>query len=104
MIEEAFSKHKMPFARLLASSKLTYQKNNPDHLVIYNARIYEKEYYEKQKYEDIKDWFKGQEQEIWYGDIDFNIDIKHLANVVKETRKSIVITKEDGTKVMELSY
>ena len=101
MIEEVFSEHKMPFAKLLGS-KSTYRDKHPDHFVIYNARIYEKEYYEKQKSKDIKDWFKGQEQEIWYGDIDFNIDIKHLSDIVHEIQKSIIITREDGTKVMEL--
>lgn len=101
--KEVFDKNKMYFGRCLGS-KTSYTKAHPSHFVIYNARIYTKEYYEAQKHNEITDWFKGQENEIWYGDIDFNKDIKKLVDIQNDLAYPIVITTEHGQKIMEISY
>lgn len=96
-----FEEEGLNFSRLLGS-KFRYRKSNPENLVVFNSRIYLKSVYEKQKSKKIRDFFKGQEDEIWYGDIDFNIDIYKLYKAQRRIGESIVITSEMGNKIIEI--
>ena len=98
---EIFAKNELRFIRLLGS-KSGYRNVYPDHLVVFNARIYLKSYYEKQKDKAVRDFFKGMEKEIWYGDIDFNIDIYKLYKIQHEIEEPIVICSEMGNKIVEI--
>lgn len=96
-----FKKNDLIFGRLVSSSKSLYRKKYPNHKVIFNARIYTKDDYEKYKNTDIKDWFKGQELEIWYGDLDLTLDKNKLLKISKELNQNFVITNELGTYIEE---
>lgn len=96
-----FKKYELNFARCFGS-KFSYLAIHSDSLVVFNARIYLKNYYEEQKEKDIKDFFKGQENEIWYGDLDLNKDIYKLYLVALEIRQILVITTEHGQKIIEI--
>lgn len=91
-----FKKHQLNFARLLSGSKSFYRNLHPKDEIIFNARIYTIETYEKYKNTDIIDFFKGQDLEIWYGDLNLTIDEELLKAVSKEIGP-IAITTEDGT-------
>lgn len=96
-----FKKHGLRFSRCFGS-KSGYRDTYPDHLIIFNARIYLKSYYEKERNRKVKDFFKGQISEIYYGDIDFAIDIYKLYRIYLEIREPIVVTTESGTKIVEI--
>ena len=96
--KEIFIKHGFRFARLLGSKSL-YRGSHPNNLIIFNARIYTKSIYIRHN-EDIKDFFKGQEHEIWYGDLDLSKDLRELFLVHLDIHESIVITSEMGRKVI----
>ena len=98
---KVFEKYGLNFARMLGS-KSTYREIHPDNLVVFNSRIYTKDYYDKQKDKDIRDFFKGQEKEIWYGDVDFNKDIYKFYKVAYAINEVLVITSEMGNKIMEI--
>lgn len=104
-VEEArkvFGKFKMPFGRMVGGSKSGYRKMCPDNLVVFNARIYDEKTFEKHKNKKIKDFFAGQDIELWYGDIDFNKDIKILSEISRELKMSLVITQEMGNAIMKI--
>lgn len=96
-----FEEHGLNFARCFGS-KSTYHDNHPDHLIIFNARIYTKEYYMKERDYAIKDFFRGMEEEIWYGDLDLNKDIFNLYKVYLDIKQPFIITYEDSRKVIEI--
>ena len=96
-----FEKHGLNFGRCVGS-KSTYRKLHPDHLVVFNTRIYLKSTYERFKDTKIRDFFAGQDDEIWYGDIDFNIDIYKLYKIHLEIEEAIVVCSEIGNKVVEV--
>jgi len=96
-----FNKYELRFPRYFGS-KSGYSALYPDHLIIFNARIYLKSYYEKEKNGKIRDFFKGQDDEIWYGDINLNIDIYKLYKVHLEIEEAIVICSEIGNKIVEI--
>jgi hypothetical protein len=95
---DCFEQEGLMLSRIFGS-KSTYRNNHPDHLIVFNARIYTKETYTQHADGDIKDFFAGQEHEIWWGDIDFDKDTEALTKVAKAMGKSIVITTEHGTYV-----
>lgn len=100
---ELFHKYGFNVARCLGS-KSDYHDRNPENLIIFNARIYTKITY-KARLEDIKDFLKGQDHEIWAGDLDLSKDLYKLYTlVVLDLKKSIVITTEHGRKIIELNY
>lgn len=96
-----FDKHGLRFSRCLGS-KSGYRSLHPDHLVVFNSRIYLKRYYKTAKNTTIRDFFEGQVEEIYYGDIDFNIDIYKLYRIHLEIGEPIVVTTESGTKIIEI--
>ncbi len=98
---EIFDKHGLRCSRHFGS-KSGYRDSHPDHLVVFNARIYLKRYYETAKDTTIKDFFEGQAEEIYYVDIDFNIDIYKLYRVHLEIGEALIITTESGTKIVEI--
>ncbi|MFX0084349.1 MAG: hypothetical protein ACFFAU_01645 [Candidatus Hodarchaeota archaeon] len=61
-----------------------------------------KPYYELEKDKSIRDFFKGQQEEIWYGDLDLNNDIYDLYKISLEIGQTLVITSEMGNKVVEV--
>jgi len=87
---------------LCLGSKSTYRELNKDSYVVFNARIYTEKVFKKYKNTKIKDFFEGQVLEIWYGDIDFNKDIKKLKNVAYKLNEPIVITSEMGTHLLTI--
>lgn len=97
----AFEKYGFNFGRMLSGSKSFYRKSNPDNLIIFNARIYTQINYETNLL-DIKDFFKGQESEIWYGDINLNNDIYNLYRIYLDIREPLVITSEMGRKIITI--
>jgi len=98
-----FQKYGFNFARCLGS-KSGYRETHSQNLVIFNARIYLKNTYNKET-EDIKDFFKGQEHEIWYGDLDLTKDLFLLYRlIILDLKQSIVVTTEHGHKILELNY
>jgi len=100
---DVFQKYGFNFGRLLGS-KSGYHDRNPNNLTVFNARIYTKTTY-KARLEDIKDFFKGQDHEIFYGDLDLTKDLYNLYSlVILELKKSIVITTEHGRKILEINY
>ncbi len=103
-IRETFAKHNLCFSRMVGGSKSGYDKEFPNHLNIFNARIYDKNTFEKHQDKKIKDWFAGQEIELWYGDLDLNNDIKLLSEVARELKMSLIVTREDGEKVIEINH
>ena len=96
-----FEKHGLRVAKHFGS-KSGYRDRHPKHLVVFNARIYLKSTYEKLKNTKIRDFFKGQEEEIWYGDIDFNINIYSLYLIQMEIEEGLVVTDEMGNKMVEV--
>ena len=96
-----FEKHGLRFARCLGS-KSGYREQHPDHLVVFNTRIYLKSYYEKEKDTTIRDFFEGQSEEVWYGDVNFNLDIYKLYKIQHEIEEPIVVCSEMGNKVVEI--
>ncbi len=96
-----FANHDLWFGKHFGS-KSGYRKRYPDHLVVFNARVYLKSVYEKLKDTKIRDFFAGQEDEIWYGDIDFNNDIYSLYLIHMEIEEGLVITNEIGNKIVEI--
>ena len=98
--EPFFSEQKLPFARCLGS-KSFYRKTNPDHLIIFNSRIYLKEDYEKYK-QNIQKLMGGREYEIWYGDLDLNLDIYKLYKIHYDIKSPLVVTSEMGNKIIEI--
>ena len=99
---EVFGKFKMPFGRMVGGSKRGYRQMFLDNLVVFNARIYDEKTFEKQKDKKIKDFFAGQDIELWYGDIDLNKDIKVLSEISRELKMSLVITRETGDAVIKI--
>ncbi len=103
--EKRFDKTKafesvFPFAVCLGS-KIGYPERNPDHLVIFNARVYDLETFEKHKNGKIKNWFDGQPLEIWYGDLDLSRDL-HKLHMLSRKIGSFVITRESGDPVITI--
>jgi len=96
-----FENHSFFFGRMISGSKSYYVDKFPDHKVVFNARIYDEETYGKEKDSKIKDFFKGQEIEIWYGDLDLTIDTPKLKQVAKEIG-TFVITTESGEYVTKV--
>lgn len=97
---DIFRKNGFNFSRCFGS-KSTYKRINPNHLVIFNARIYTKKVYLEQL-KAVKDFFKGQKIEIWYGDLDLNKDIYNLYMAYLDIGEPLVITYEGGDKVIEI--
>lgn len=89
------------FGRMISSSKSGYMEKNPKNLVIFNARIYDLKTFEKHKNKEILDFFKGMEQEIWYGDLDLTKDIYELHRIALKIG-TFVITRESGIPVITL--
>ena len=98
---KTFEKYGLRFPRHFGS-KSGYRDSHLDHLVVFNARIYLKSYYEKQKNRKIRDFFKGQIGGIYYGDIDFNIDIYKLYIIHREVGEALVVCSEMGNKIIEI--
>lgn len=98
---EIFNKYELPFARCLGS-KSTYRENFSNNLVIFNARIYLRYYYKIEKDNDVRDFFKGQEEEIWYGDLDLTMDIYKLWLIHLKIGEALVVTSESGNKIVEI--
>lgn len=86
------------FARMISGSKSGYANQFPDHKVVFNARVYDLETYEKEKKNKIKDFFAGQELELWYGDLDLTLDNEKLKEIANKIG-TFVITTESGTYV-----
>jgi len=97
---EIFNKHGFHFGRCFGS-KSFYHETRPAELIVFNARVYLKSVYET-KQEEVKDWFKGKDIEIWYGDLNLNEDIYKLYIVYLDIGEPIVITYESGRKVLEI--
>ena len=96
-----FQKYGFRFGRMFGS-KSGYHKIYPDNLIVFNARIYLKSFYEKEKNRKIKDFFEGQVDEIFYGDIDLNKDIYKLYLAYLDIKEALVITTEMGIKIVEI--
>lgn len=96
-----FEKYGLYFGRCLGS-KSGYRKFHPNHLIIFNARIYTKGIYEIYKDSKIRDFLKGQEDEVYYGDIDLNENIYDLYKIHLEIGEALVITSESGNKIVEI--
>jgi len=95
---KAFENAGFYFGRMISGSKSLYANRFPDHQIVFNARIYDPETYEKEKSGKIKDFFAGQNIEIWYGDLDLTQDgekLKEIANKIG----SFIITTEFGKYV-----
>jgi len=93
-----FTEEGLHFARCLGS-KSGYYKAHPKSFVIFNCRVYTEADY-LSNISKIKDFFKGMEDELWYGDLDFAtediIKLRRIANKIG----SIYITTEHGTLVL----
>lgn len=98
---KVFDKYGLFFGKCLGS-KSGYRSRHPNHLIIFNARIYLKSYYEQEKEGDIRDFFKGQECEVWYGDLDLNKNIYDLWKIHLDIGKILVVTSEMGNKILEI--
>lgn len=99
---DLFHKHELYFGRMLSGSKSGYRDANPHHLIVFNAKIYLKTYYEFAKGNEVRDFFEGQQEEIWYGDLDLNKDIYTLWRIQRQIQEPIVITDEMGSKIVEI--
>lgn len=96
-----FEKEGLNFGRLISGSKTLYRKLNPESLVVFNARIYERKTFLRNR-KNIRDFFKGQKYEIWYGDLDLSKDLYILYDIYEKIEVSIVITTEHGKKILEI--
>jgi len=94
----AFEDSGFYFARMVSGSKSGYANQFPDHKVVFNARVYNLETYEKEKDGQIKDFFKGQTIEVWYGDLDLTRDNEKLKEIANKIG-TFVITTESGAYV-----
>ncbi len=68
--QEAIEGHLGTPGRLLSASKSMYREKFPDHKIYFNACLFDKEF-----------------KQVWYGDIDLDIDkesLQMLANYLKE--------------------
>ena len=89
--QEAIEGHLGTSGRLLSASKSMYRDKFPNHIVYFNACLFDK---------DLK--------QVWFGDIDLDIDkesLQMLANYLKET---IYLTREqpyrwDGLKKEDIN-
>lgn len=90
-----FHKYYLLFARCFGS-KSGYRTAHPNNLIIFNSRIYTIDDFVKYKDTKIQDWFKGQEDEIWYGDLNLNEDINKLRLVATELKQTLAICNEMG--------
>ena len=95
-----FEKHSLPFRHMISYSKSGYRKRNPEHLVIFNARIYSWAYFLKERKGAIKDFFAGQKHEFWYGDLDLNLHINKIHTIARELGTTLVVTTESGTPII----
>jgi hypothetical protein len=86
------------FARMISGSKTGYLDRFPDHKVVFNSRVYDLQTYEKEKDRKIKDFFAGQEIEIWYGDLDLTRDTEKLKEIANKIG-TFVVTRESGDYV-----
>lgn len=93
-----FEENGLRFGRLVSSSKSGYLDKYPTHKVVFNSRIYDLKTYEKEKNKAISNFFAGMEIEIWYGDLDLDVDSDKLQAVAKEIG-TFVITTESGVYV-----
>ena len=98
---ELFNQQGLPFGKILGSKSL-YRTTYPNHLIVFNSRIYLKSFYITEKDGKIRDFFKGQEDEIWYGDLDLNKDIFKLYKIAYDIGEILVITSEIGNKIVEI--
>jgi len=96
-----FQTYELNSGRMISGSKSGYIEKNPEHFPLFNARIYtKKDYLNNQA--DIKDFFKGQELEIWYGDLELTQDVSKLYRAHLEIKEPLVITTEFGRKILEI--
>lgn len=65
-----------PPGRLLSASKSAYEIKFPDHKIFFNACL-----------------FVGDEQ-VWHGDIDFDLDTETVQTIANITGKLITVTRE----------
>lgn len=86
------------FGRMISGSKSLYVNRFPDHQIVFNARAYDSETYKKEKNGKIKDFFAGQNIEIWYGDLDLTEDAEKLKEIANEIG-TFIITTEFGKYV-----
>ena len=100
-MRKMFENNGFPFARLISGSKSGYMERFPDNLVVFNSRIYDLETFRKHCDGDILDFFKGQELEIWYGDLDLTKDIYKLY-LIAISIGTFVITRETGKPVITI--
>jgi len=96
-----FEKHEFNFGRMILGSKSSYRQKYPGNEVVFNARIYLKSFYETHK-EKVQDFFNGQEDEIWFGDLDLTLEIDELNLIQKEIGEPIVVTSEHGKFIREI--
>lgn len=97
-----FTKHNLPFRRMISGSKSLYRKTYPENLIIFNARIYDEKTFNLYKNSKIKNFFDGQKIEIWYGDLDLNFDMQRLQAVAYELKKCLIITTETGEPYVKI--
>ena len=97
---EYFEREGLHFGRCFGS-KSYYSRCHPENKIVFNARIYLEKTFNKYKQTKIKDWFKGQEIEIWYGDLDFTIDEKALERIADKIG-TLFITRESGRLVKKI--
>lgn len=76
-----FLKYNLPIGRLIAFSKSTYRKSNPDNLVLFNANIIVENY-----------------GKIWFGDLDITKDECVLQNVANELKMNLYVLYEHDAR------
>lgn len=100
-LRDVFEANGFRFGRLISASKSGYLDRNPTNLAIFNARIYDFETFEKHKSKEILDFFKGQELEIWYGDLDLTKDLYAL-HLIAQKIGAFVVTRESGVPIVTI--
>ena len=98
-IRGVFEANGFRFGRLISASKSGYMDRNPTNLTIFNARVYDLATFEKHKSKVILDFFKGQELEVWYGDLDLTKDLYALHLIAQKTG-TFVVTRESGVPII----
>ena len=92
----------LPFARCFGSKSM-YREKHPDHLVVFNARIYVTAGWEKVKnMKPIEFFFEARKEEVWYGDLDFNLDLDTLRKIRSEIDTDLYISTENGSLVCKI--
>ena len=83
-LRKILQKNGFPEGRLISNSKSLYMKNNPNHLVLFNANI-----------------CTLSEGKIWFGDLDLTLDCFKLKEIASEIGEDLFVLRETDARFNE---